>query len=183
MAEEEKLSSNEVHCKHCGAIISQSAKTCPKCGGTDPVTLAETIAAGKRGMEAVKKNMEAVKEAQREEKKLWAVGEFRCPRCKEAIKITVETCPHCGLKSPSKTPMKTIIVTVGFTLLGIVCLGIFIGVLITDGWMVAVLGITPLLAGIAGVIFFGVGIFVIGGIIAASVIKRKIKANAMRLKA
>jgi RNA polymerase subunit RPABC4/transcription elongation factor Spt4 len=180
--EEEKLSPDQAHCKHCGAIISVSAETCPKCGGTDAITLAETLAAGKRGMEAAKRNIEAAKEAQREEKKLRAVGEFRCPRCKEAIKITVEICPHCGLKSPSKVPMKAIIVTVGFTLLGIVGLGMFIGVLIADGWEVAVLGITPLLAGIGGVVFFGVGIFVIGGIIAGEVIKTKIKANAMQPK-
>jgi RNA polymerase subunit RPABC4/transcription elongation factor Spt4 len=171
MAEEEKLSPNEAHCKHCGAIISQSAKTCPKCGGTDPVTLAEIRAAGKR-------RMEAAKEAKLEEEKLLAAGEGRCRKCKEIVKITAETCPHCGIKGPLKMLTGKVIALLGGTfLLGIICVGQFVLLLIADGPM-AFIAIFNLLGAIAGVLFLGISIIAVG-----LMIKAKMKINAMQLKA
>jgi RNA polymerase subunit RPABC4/transcription elongation factor Spt4 len=170
MAEEEKLSQNEAHCKHCGAIISLSAKTCPKCGGTDPITSAEIWAAGKRGMEAAK-------EAKLEAEKLAAAGECRCRRCKKIVKITAERCPHCGVKGPGYTPMRTIIILGGTSLLGIICVGQFVVMLIADGPM-AFAAIFNLIAGIAGVAFFGGSICGLG-----LVIKANMKVKAMQSKA
>jgi RNA polymerase subunit RPABC4/transcription elongation factor Spt4 len=171
MAEEEKLSPDQAHCKHCGAIISLSAKTCPKCGGTDPITLAEISAAGKRGMAAAK-------EAKLEEEKLRAAGECRCRRCKKIVKITAETCPHCGIKTPGNTPMGQVIAIVSVIfLLGIVCVGQFVLLLIADG-PIAFAAFFNLLAGIFGVACLGIGIFVVGWII-----KTKMKIKAMQSKA
>jgi RNA polymerase subunit RPABC4/transcription elongation factor Spt4 len=165
MTEEKELGLNEGHCKHCEAIISLSAKTCPKCGGDAPITIAEAIAAGKRGKQ--------------DEEKLRAAGECRCRRCKKVVKITAETCPHCGIKTPGNTPMGAVIAIVGgIFFLGIVCLGSFVGVLIADGWMGAVMSITPLLVGIFGAVCLGISIFVVGW-----VIKTKKKAKAMQPKA
>jgi RNA polymerase subunit RPABC4/transcription elongation factor Spt4 len=171
MAEEEKLSPNQAHCKHCGAIISLSAKTCPKCGDTDPITLAEISAAGKRGMAAAK-------EAKLEEEKLRAAGEYRCRHCKKIVKITAETCPHCGIKSPGNTPMGQVIAIVSVIfLLGIIGVGQFVGQLIVYGPL-AFMNIGSLFGGIFGVVCLGIGIFVVGWII-----KTKKKIKAMQSKA
>jgi hypothetical protein len=122
--------------------------------------------------------MEAAKEAKQEEAKLRAAGECRCRKCKEIVKITAETCPHCGVKSPGTTPMGTIIAIVGVIfLLGIICVGQFVLLLIANGPM-AFVAIFNLLIGIFGVACLGIGIFVVGW-----VIKTKMKVKAMQLKA
>jgi RNA polymerase subunit RPABC4/transcription elongation factor Spt4 len=164
MAEEEKLGPNQAHCKQCRAIIAMSAQTCPKCGVSSPITLAEI----KRVTEAAKQEAE----------KLRAAGECRCRRCKEIVKITAETCPHCGIKSPGNTPMGTVIAIVGVIfLLGIICLGQFVLILIADG-PIAFLAIFNLVLGIGGVLFLGFGILTVG-----LIIKGIMKVKAMQPKA